>query len=367
MLQRLLRRTAMKPWPVLALMAALALQGPSVALAKAAQANAAPTPSPEDVAETAGAPLIGKYAPAFTLKTLDGKTIDLAKLYGKKPVYLKFWATWCVPCRLQMPHFENVERTLGKDIQVVAVDAGFNETIQAVRDYRRKMGLTMPIVVDDGRLADALNLRITPQHIVIGRDGKILHVGHLADAKLDNALRRAIAEKPAAYAPGAGATGAGVKGSGQSPPPLKTLAGQPLALHDGARATVMFFFSPWCETYLKSSRPAMAEACLKARQDVARLSAGSRARWVGVGAGLWASNKDLADYQRDHRLALTLALDETGGFFRAFEIADVPSLVVLDKAGRVVARTRRAAEASRLAERLSVKSPSSGKPSAKVS
>jgi thiol-disulfide isomerase/thioredoxin len=348
----------MKPWPVLALMAALAAQGPSWAQANKASA---PTPAPEQVAEAAGAPLIGKYAPALALKTLDGKTIDLAKLYGKKPVYLKFWATWCVPCRLQMPHFENVERTLGKDIQVVAVDAGFNETLQAVRDYRQKMGLTMPIVVDDGRLADALNLRITPQHIVIGRDGRILHVGHLADAKLDRALRQAIDEKPAAYAPGAA-----VKGAGPSAPALKTLTGQPLALNDGAKATVLFFFSPWCETYLQSSRPAMAAACLRAREDVARLSAGSKARWVGVGAGLWASNKDLADYQRQYKLALPLALDETGGFFRAFKVADVPSFVVLDKAGHVIGRARRAQEAGRLAA-LAAGSHTSGKPSAKVS
>jgi thiol-disulfide isomerase/thioredoxin len=237
------------------------------------------------VAETAGAPLIGKYAPTLKVRTLDGKTIDPAKLYGKKPVYIKFWATWCVPCRLQMPHFENVEKTLGKDIQVIALDANFNETRQAVVDYRKKMGLTMPIAIDDGRMADALNLRVTPQHIVIGRDGRILQVGHLVDAKLDNALKQAIAEKPAAYAPGEG-----VKGAGPSAPVLKTLSGRPLALSDGAKA---------------------------------------------------GSNKDLAHYQREHNLTLPLALDETGGFFRAYNIADVPTFVVLDKAGRVIGRARR--------------------------
>src|SRR5689334_17999061 len=161
----------MKVWSILPL-AALVVGSPSAGYAQTVQAQAqTQTKAPEDVAETAGAPLIGKYAPSITLKTVDGKLIDLAKIYGKKPVYLKFWATWCVPCRQQMPHFENVERTLGNDIQVIALDAGFNETEQAVLDYRQTMGLTMPIVIDDGRLADALNLRVTPQHIVIGRDG----------------------------------------------------------------------------------------------------------------------------------------------------------------------------------------------------
>ena len=329
----------MKPWRVLILALAMAASGALVATAAAPAPPKAPTG--QDMAEEAGASLIGKYAPAITLTTIDGRRIDLGKLYGKTPVYLKFWATWCVPCRLQMPHFENAERTLGRDIQVVGVNAGFNETPEAVRSYRQTMGLTMPIVIDDGRLADALHLRVTPQHVVIGRDGRILYVGHLADARVDRALAQAIAEPAAAY----------VKASAgrtpRAPPPvLKTLAGAPLALGDGKRPTVIFFFSPWCETYLKTSRPAMAEACLSAREQASRLAAQpSGVRWVGAAAGLWATTQDLAKYQQDHPMPMPVALDESGGFLRSFRIDQVPGFVVLDPAGHVVARTRQAADA----------------------
>ena len=208
----------MKPWPLLMSLAVLALACPQ---ASAIAADAQPAkvqarnPTGEQLVEAAAAPLVGKYAPAITLTTLDGQKIDLAKFYGHKPVYLKFWATWCVPCRLQMPHFENVQRTLGSEIEVVAVNADFNETRDAVRRYRETMGLTMPVVIDDGKLADALHLRITPQHIVIGRDGRILHVGHLADTRLDNALAQAIAEKPAPYVTADSRPGAGPR----APPP----------------------------------------------------------------------------------------------------------------------------------------------------
>jgi len=351
----------MKALPLLILLA-LAACGrpqPSVSLIQGPKAQVQSKDSTgEDIAETAGAPLIGKYAPAITLTTLDGKTIDLASFYGRKPVYLKFWATWCVPCRLQMPHFENVQRTLGKDIEVVAVNADFNETKEAVRQYREKFGLTMPIVIDDGRLANALHLRVTPQHVVIGRDGRILHVGHLADARLDHALTQAIAE-PAATYPQASAR-AGAEAARTSAPPLTTLTGETMALHDGARPTVIFFFSPWCETYLKSSRPAMAEACRETTVQAAQLSRQPGARWLGVAAGLWATQKDLAGYQRDHPLPMPLALDETGGFFRAFNISDVPAFVVLDSAGHVVARTRSAEQATRAAARVRA-APSSAK------
>ena len=50
--------------------------------------------------------LVGRPGPALTLRLVDGGTIDLASSYGRKPVYLKLWATYCLPCRAQMPGFD---------------------------------------------------------------------------------------------------------------------------------------------------------------------------------------------------------------------------------------------------------------------
>src|SRR5579863_8825483 len=142
----------------------------------------------QQLAQQAGQSLIGTPAPSLVLKTIDGKTIDLGKLYGKKAVYLKFWATWCVPCRQQMPHFESTYEHAGPDLAVIAINAGFNDPLEDVKAYQKAVGLKMPIVIDDGRLADALHLRVTPQHIVIGRDGKVVYIGHLVDDRLESAL-----------------------------------------------------------------------------------------------------------------------------------------------------------------------------------
>ena len=130
-------------------------------------------------AVAAGRSLVGTPAPRLRLTTIDGQTIDLGKLYGRKAVYLKFWATWCVPCREQMPHFERTFERAGSDLAVIAVDVGFEDSVEQVRKYRREMGLKMPIVFDtDGTLGEAFRLRVTPQHVVIGRDGRIAFVGH---------------------------------------------------------------------------------------------------------------------------------------------------------------------------------------------
>jgi len=149
-------------------------------------------------AQSAGRAILGTPAPRVMLKTIDGDAIDLGDLYGKKAVYLKFWATWCVPCREQMPHFEHVYETAGPDMAVIAIDVGFNDTVDAIRAYRKKLGITMPIVFDDGSLGSAFHLRVTPTHVVIGRDGRIQFVGHLADKDLDAAL---VAARGATHAP----------------------------------------------------------------------------------------------------------------------------------------------------------------------
>jgi thiol-disulfide isomerase/thioredoxin len=149
-------------------------------------ASAVPTlaaggPTGQERAEAAGKGLIGSPAPRMVLKTIDGQQIDLGSLYGKQAVYLKFWATWCVPCREQMPHFERTFESAGPDLAVIAINAGFNDSLADVQTYRTKLGIKMPIVIDDGKLGEAFNLRVTPQHIIIGRDGRIQYVGHLAN------------------------------------------------------------------------------------------------------------------------------------------------------------------------------------------
>ena len=85
------------------------------------------------MAETAGRSLVGSPAPRLKLTTIDGETIDLGSLYGKKAVYLKFWATWCVPCRQQMPHLEHTFETAGPDLAVIAIDVGLGDSLEAIR------------------------------------------------------------------------------------------------------------------------------------------------------------------------------------------------------------------------------------------
>ena len=299
-------------------------------------------------AQSAGRAILGATAPPLILKTIDGDEIDLGKLYGKKVVYLKFWATWCVPCRQQMPHFEHAYETAGTDMAVIAIDVGFNDSIEAIKAYRKKLGITMPIVFDDGSLGAAFHLRVTPTHIVIGRDGRIQYVGHLADNELDAALTAARAAAPA---PSAGGSPAAAMANSDPRPigvgdllpkrSLRTLDGQRFEFQPGAarqKLTILVFLSPWCESYLATTRPEVSENCRSVRAQFSALAGDPRVRWLGIASGLWANAEDLRQYRAENNVTIPLTLDSTGEVFREFRVNDVPTVLIADAGGRIVRR-----------------------------
>jgi thiol-disulfide isomerase/thioredoxin len=297
-------------------------------------------------AQAAGRAILGTPAPRLVLKTIDGDAIDLGSLYGKQAVYLKFWATWCVPCRQQMPHFQHAYETAGADLAVIAIDVGFNDSVEAIRAYRQKLGITMPIVFDDGSLAAAFHLRVTPTHIVIGRDGRIRYIGHLADGELDAALIAARA--PAGLGP---QTAAAVNETRRPPWPLGiccprspcklSMAG---ASNFGAGAaphslTVLVFLSPWCESYLATTRPEAAANCRSAREQFGELSADPRIRWLGVASGLVGERRGrCVAIARMNKITIPLTLDSSGEIYRLFRVNDVPTVLIADSGGRIVRR-----------------------------
>jgi thiol-disulfide isomerase/thioredoxin len=307
--------------------------------------------SGEQRAQAAGRIILGTPAPRLILTTIDGDTIDLRSLYGKKAVYLKFWATWCVPCRQQMPHFEHAYETAGPDMAVIAIDVGFNDSIEAVRDYRKKLGITMPVVFDDGHLDAAFHVRVTPTHILIGRDGRIRYVGHLADHELDAALVAARTEIPTAASDSPRNATAGAS-EGKDPPPigvgdrlppwsLRTLDGHRFELRHGSskdQLTALVFLSPWCESYLATTRPEVSAGCRSAREQIGALSSDPHIRWLGIASGLWANRDDLRSYRAQYKLNIPLTLDETGAEFRAFRVNNVPTILIADGTGKILRR-----------------------------
>ncbi len=91
---------------------------------------------------------IGNLAPDFQLVNLDGQSVSLRDFRGR-PVLVNFWATWCPPCRAEMPFIQEVfadRKWAGKGLVILAVDIG--ESSSTVREFMKTYGLTFPALLD---------------------------------------------------------------------------------------------------------------------------------------------------------------------------------------------------------------------------
>jgi peroxiredoxin len=116
----------------------------------------------------------GGATPALELEDLDGKVHRLADYKGKV-VLLNFWATWCAPCREEMPSMQSLRDSLqGRPFAVLAVNVG--EGARAARDFGDKMALRFTILLDrDTATTRAWSARVLPASYVIGPDGKVAY------------------------------------------------------------------------------------------------------------------------------------------------------------------------------------------------
>ncbi|CAD5373797.1 Thiol:disulfide oxidoreductase [Rubrivivax sp. A210] len=113
----------------------------------------------------------GRATPALALPSHEGPPWSLAGARGS-PVLLNFWASWCEPCRSEMPSLELLaQRHEARGLQVMAIN--FRETDAAVRRYLAQWPITLPILRDaDGTAARAFGVRIFPTTIAVARDGR---------------------------------------------------------------------------------------------------------------------------------------------------------------------------------------------------
>jgi len=126
---------------------------------------------------THGPVQVGMPAPAFSLKDLDGQPVSLSDLKGK-PVLINFWATWCVPCRNELPLIRDeylAHRAEG--LTVVAIDWG-DESPDTVRRFWKSLDLQpVPVLDPDGRASDAYGVTLSstglPVSVLVARDGTV--------------------------------------------------------------------------------------------------------------------------------------------------------------------------------------------------
>lgn len=115
-------------------------------------------------------------APDFTLRTMDGKNLRLQEQRGRV-VMINFWATWCAPCRQEMPHLAKLyDKYRGSGFELLAVNVD-EEQAKAV-GLAQKLNLKFPVLFDGEKkqVSGLYDLKAMPSTVIIDRDGRVRHV-----------------------------------------------------------------------------------------------------------------------------------------------------------------------------------------------
>lgn len=153
----------------------------------------------QDVAADEGLPnLRGKKAPQFTLKTLDGRKVSLADYKGRA-VLVNFWATWCAPCKLEMPWFVELhQQYAAQGFEILGVSEDDVKDRPEIGKFAHRIGVNYPILLGDEAAAKAYGgIDFLPTSYYVGRDGKIVEetAGLVSRDEIEASIKKALAAR----------------------------------------------------------------------------------------------------------------------------------------------------------------------------
>lgn len=176
----------------LMVMAAFACKREEKAVQTRGQAG---TPKTATTAAAQNAPVgseVGSVMPEYSAMWLDGTKFELSE-HRNKVVLLNLWATWCAPCRAEIPELQHLhDKYASKGFEVIGVSVD-ESGVESVRDFVKEFEVTYPIVLDaEGKLANVFQTSVLPTSVLIDRNGKIVWKKFAAIMPNDEELVKAV-------------------------------------------------------------------------------------------------------------------------------------------------------------------------------
>jgi thiol-disulfide isomerase/thioredoxin len=272
---------------------------------------------------------------AAPLKLLDsyptfaGSELELQKIIGKKPIYLKFWASWCLDCRRELPSLEKSYQRYKNDIEMFAVNLNINESDAAIKILLQESGLTMPIVMDqNGSIASNFHFVGTPFHVLINASGKVIYTSYKDDARLAAKLQQ-LASSDITMSEDM-LPNVSAKEPSNSKTPKLTPSNEPVSF--------VYFSATWCDSYMVEVDQSIANNCINAIHTMNSLyQYHPNLTLAAYVTHLWTQNQDLIDYKLRLNINYVVEVDQDNQLFQYYKGTGYPTLIVL-KDGQEVAR-----------------------------
>ncbi|MCG9759529.1 redoxin family protein [Pseudoalteromonas sp. S4498] len=124
---------------------------------------------------------------SFEATGMNGESLPV----GDKPIYLKFWATWCSYCLEEMPHLQETYEKTNEKLEVISVNVGFNQNEPLVRRFLDRHNYTIPTIFDQrGQMVEKFKIVGTPTHILLDAQGNEVFRSALLTDELKEKLKR---------------------------------------------------------------------------------------------------------------------------------------------------------------------------------
>jgi peroxiredoxin len=139
---------------------------------------------------------VGDPAPPLVLESLTGETVELSRVAGEnKVVVLNFWATWCGPCKIEMPQFQRMyDEYQDRGLEILAVTREDRETVET---FLNTKSYTFPVLLDPvGTVSERYGVTALPTTFLLSDEGKVTRVRRGIDALLERQIKRIMGDAP---------------------------------------------------------------------------------------------------------------------------------------------------------------------------